>query len=100
MPSTPNTPITKDDVRHMAALARLDVDASTQDVFAKQFGDILTYMQALSQVDTEGVEPLYSPTLHASPVRPDVATNRRQREDVLHNAPEQNGEYFVVPRIV
>ena len=93
-------PITRDDVRHMAQLARLDVDEATQDMFARQFGDILTYMDTLSRVDTTGVEPLYSPALHAGPVRPDVAQNRRQREDVLANAPEQNGEYFVVPRIV
>lgn len=93
-------PITRDDVRRMAQLARLDVDEATQDMFARQFGDILTYMDTLSRVDTTGVEPLYSPALHAGPVRPDVAQNRRQREDVLANAPEQNGEYFVVPRIV
>lgn len=95
-----STPITKDDVRRMAQLARLDVDENTQGIFAQQFGDILTHMDTLSQVNTDGVEPLYSPALHTSPVRSDVAENRRPRQDVLANAPEQNGEYFVVPRIV
>ena len=93
-------PITQEDVRHMAQLARLDIDDSTQDLFTRQFADILTYMDALGQVDTSNVEPLYSPAQHVGPLRPDAAHNKRERQDVLANAPEKDEEYFVVPRIV
>ncbi|MDD6181724.1 MAG: Asp-tRNA(Asn)/Glu-tRNA(Gln) amidotransferase subunit GatC [Desulfovibrionaceae bacterium] len=88
------------EVAKMARLARLDVPAERQELFARQFGDILSYMDILAQVDTAGVEPLYSPVLHASNPRPDAAENRRERAEVLGNAPEQDGQYFIVPRIV
>lgn len=96
-------PITQDDVTHMAALARLDIDEATRDRFTLQFADILTYMDVLDQVDTNGVEPLYSPSRHGEALRPDTpvdAEHRRSREAILSGAPEQDGEYFVVPRIV
>ena len=93
-------PITKDDVQHMADLARLRVDDATQELFTRQFADILTYMDVLAKVNTDNVQPLYSPALHASPVREDKAEQRRERADVLSNAPVQDGQYFIVPRIV
>ena len=93
-------PITTDDVQRMATLARLDIPQETPELFARQFVDILTYMDVLATVDTKDTEPLYSPSLHATPLRQDAADNRRQREDVLSNAPQQDGQYFVVPRIV
>lgn len=93
-------PITNDTVAHMAVLARLDIDASTQERFTRQFVDILGYMEVLRGVDTEGVEPLYSPVQHGKASREDVVRNCRTREQILENAPEQDGRYFVVPRIV
>ncbi len=57
-------------------------------------------MEVLGGVDTEGVEPLYSPVQHSDASREDAACNRRTREEVLRNAPEQDGQYFIVPRIV
>lgn len=92
--------ISPEDVAHMAALSRLSVSREEQALFARQFGDILRYMDVLAQVDTENVKPLYSPAQHASAGREDQAANRRTRQEVLANAPEQDGEYFIVPRIV
>ena len=92
--------IGKEDVRHMAALSRLQISEAEQDMFARQLGDILGYMDVLSRVDTSAVEPLYSPALHQGPLREDTAERRRRREDILANAPEADGEYFIVPRIV
>lgn len=93
-------PISTDDVQKMAALARLSIDAPTQERFARQFGDILQYMDVLRNIDTQGVEPLYSPVQHAEASRPDVAANVHQREQVLANAPHKDDTYFVVPRVV
>ncbi len=95
-----NKTISPEEVAHMAALSRLSVSEEEQALFARQFGDILGYMDVLAQVDTENVEPLYSPAQHAAPGREDQAVNRRTRREVLANAPEQDGEYFIVPRIV
>lgn len=92
--------ITKETVAHMAALARLSVTEEEKTLFARQFGDILAYMKVLSNVDTSGVEPLYSPVQHASAMREDRAERRRSREEVLQNAPERDEGLFIVPRIV
>ena len=89
--------ISREEVAHMAALSRLRVSDEEQKLFARQFGDILGYMDVLAQVNTENVDPLYSPVQHAAEGR---AVNRRSREEVLANAPEADGEYFIVPRIV
>lgn len=96
-------PVTQNDVTRMAALARLNIDAPTCERFTRQFADILTYMDVLGQVDTDGVEPLYSPSQHAEALRADApadASRRHAREAVLSGAPAQDGEYFIVPRIV
>lgn len=93
-------PITNEDVARMATLARLDVPPETQARFARQFADIMRYMDVLNTVNTEGVEPMYSPSAHAEQRRADEARQHQPREEVLRNAPQQDGEYFVVPRIV
>lgn len=95
-----NKTISPEEVAHMAALSRLSVSEEEQALFARQFGDILGYMDVLAQVDTENVQPLYSPAQHTAAGREDQAVSRRSRQEVLANAPEQDGEYFIVPRIV
>ena len=92
--------ISQADVAHMATLSRLYVSPDEQALFARQFGDILAYMDVLAEVDTTGVEPLYSPVQHEGIPREDEARHVRSREAVLANAPHGDGEYFVVPRIV
>ncbi|MGE9986060.1 Asp-tRNA(Asn)/Glu-tRNA(Gln) amidotransferase subunit GatC [Desulfovibrio sp. SGI.169] len=92
--------ISREEVAHMAALSRLRVSDEEQELFARQFGDILGYMDVLARVDTDNVEPLYSPAQHTARGREDQAVNRRSREEALGNAPEADGEYFIVPRIV
>lgn len=92
--------ISTDQVAAIARLARLAPDEAQLAVFARQFGDILGYMELLNGLDTTGVEPLYSPVQHATALRPDEVAQRCAREDVLRNAPEADAEFFVVPRIV
>lgn len=84
----------------IATLARLRLDAGTLQQFAAQMHDILNYMETLSAVDTTGVEPLYGPVAHASPTRPDEVARTCDRDDVLRNAPESDGRFFIVPKIV
>ncbi|MDM8215009.1 Asp-tRNA(Asn)/Glu-tRNA(Gln) amidotransferase subunit GatC [Desulfovibrio piger] len=92
--------ISKETVARMATLARLSVTEEEKALFARQFGDILAYMDVLSKVDTTDVEPMYSPALHAPAMREDRAERRRSREEVLQNAPERDEGLFIVPRIV
>ncbi|MBG0775010.1 MAG: Asp-tRNA(Asn)/Glu-tRNA(Gln) amidotransferase subunit GatC [Desulfovibrionaceae bacterium] len=84
----------------IAALARLQLPEDKLALFAGQFEDILGYMDQLGEVDTTGVEPMYSPAEHATVFRGDAAEKRVRRDDVLANAPETDGTFFVVPKIV
>ncbi len=92
--------LTTDDMTHLARLARLAPEKDVLARFETQCADILAYMDILSEVDTTGVEPLYSPVEHATPYRDDVPERRRERQDILANAPETDGNFFIVPRIV
>ncbi|MDR3359025.1 MAG: Asp-tRNA(Asn)/Glu-tRNA(Gln) amidotransferase subunit GatC [Desulfovibrio sp.] len=92
--------VSREDVLKMAGLSRLQPTGEERELFARQFRDILGYMDILAAVDTEGVEPLYSVALHGGILRDDAAAAGLSREEALANAPLRNGECFVVPRIV
>ena len=92
--------ITREKVAHMAELAKLELDETTQERFARQFSGILRYMDELNAVDTQGVDALYQPVHHSAATRPDLIEASLDREKLLAEAPEQDGQYFVVPRIL
>lgn len=92
--------ISTDEVITVAGLARLNLVPEKQEQFAAQFNDILGYMQKLNELDTTGVEPLYSPVTHETVFRDDVVQEEYSREELLGNAPATDGTYFIVPRIV
>lgn len=89
-------------VRHVARLARLALSSEEEERFAAQLGHVLEYIERLQTVDVEGVEPLgfAGDTIAAAPLREDVVRPSLPRETVLAQAPQQNGEAFVVPRII
>ncbi len=95
-----NKTINIEDVQRMATLARLEITDETKALFAGQFADILNYMDVLAHVDTDNIEPLYSPIVHEGILREDVAQNKAKRAEVLSNAPRDDEQYFIVPRIV
>ena len=92
--------ISPEKVARIAQLSRLDLPQDKLELFAGQVGDILDYMDKLGELDTDGVEPLYSPVAHTTVLRKDEVRKDYKREDVLSNAPEQDGQFFIVPRIV
>lgn len=92
--------ITRDDVAGIAKLARLDLPEGQIDTFVGQFNDILGHMDDLGRADTEGVEPLYTPVEHVTRMRADEVRDEFPREDILSNAPETDGNHFIVPKIV
>ncbi len=92
--------ISVDEVAKVAGLARLNLEPEKVEQFAAQFNDILGYMQKLNELDTSGVEPLYSPVIHETVFRNDEVRMEYSREELLGNAPDTDGSYFIVPRIV
>jgi aspartyl-tRNA(Asn)/glutamyl-tRNA(Gln) amidotransferase subunit C len=92
--------ITPEQVAKVASLSRLDLPQDKLELFAGQLGDILAYMDKLGELDTDSVEPMYSPVEHTTVLRADVARKEHVRDEILGNAPKQDGQFFIVPRIV
>lgn len=92
--------ISPEEVAKVARLSRLDLPQEKLELFAGQLGDILDYMDKLGELNTDDVEPLYSPVSHTTVLRKDEAKKDYTREEVLSNAPEQDGQFFIVPKIV
>lgn len=92
--------ITREEVRHVARLARLDLDDDTLDTMAGQLAGILEYMDTLNRVDTEGVASTAHAVSLTTPLRDDQRRPHLDREAALANAPERDEESFLVPRVI
>ena len=93
--------ISKDEVRHVAQLARLALDDQALDEMAVQIGTILAYMETLNRVDTTTVQPTaHAVSVPITPVREDVTGAHLPRDQALANAPDEDGESFLVPRVI
>ncbi len=88
------------DVEHVARLARLDLGPEEKERMRRELDGILSYIDKLRALDTEGVEP----TAHAVPMtnvmREDVTRPSFPQSDMLANAPDRSGEFFRVPKII
>ncbi|MEZ4577049.1 MAG: Asp-tRNA(Asn)/Glu-tRNA(Gln) amidotransferase subunit GatC [Desulfobacterales bacterium] len=92
--------LTKEEVLHVATLARLNIDASRIDTFADQLGNILEYVETLDQIDTREVVPTFHAVDKSNAFRDDAAAAHLDREAALANAPEAEDGYFIVPKVI
>jgi aspartyl-tRNA(Asn)/glutamyl-tRNA(Gln) amidotransferase subunit C len=82
------------EVRHVAGLARVDLDDEEVELFAEQFADILEYFDALDEVpETDAEEEL------DNVMRPDEVREGLTQEEALRNAPETEDGYFKGPKV-
>jgi aspartyl-tRNA(Asn)/glutamyl-tRNA(Gln) amidotransferase subunit C len=92
--------LTTEQVREVAKLARLALDEPTLQRYAGQLEPILGYVDKLGEVETSGVEPM----AHALPVqnvfRADTVGPALPLDKVLQNAPETDGPFFKVPKVI
>ncbi len=86
-------------VRKIAHLARLKLTEEEEELFSKQLGDILDFVEQLGELDTSEVEP-YLQDIEETPMREDKPGESLSQEEALKNAPERDDGFFVVPRIV
>ena len=87
-------------VRKVARLARLHVDEARVEGLARELSGILTWIEQLQEVDTDGVEPMASTEAVSLPMREDVVTEGGDPARILANAPRQDRNFFVVPKVV
>lgn len=92
--------ITREEVIHVAELARLDVDEKSIDMFADQIGKILEYVETLNRVDTQDVIPTSHAITLTNVFREDIEKEHIERDEALANAPEKEDGHFVVPKVV
>lgn len=86
--------------RRVAHLARIEVDESDLPKVAEELSNILGFMEQLSEVDVDGVEPMTSVTPMAAPQRADKITDGGIPEKILANAPDAREGFFSVPKVV
>ncbi|MBF0450694.1 MAG: Asp-tRNA(Asn)/Glu-tRNA(Gln) amidotransferase subunit GatC [Candidatus Magnetomorum sp.] len=93
-------PITKEDIQHIAKLARLELEPQEIDDFTCQFGNILSYIERLDQVNTDNILPMSHPIHMVNAFREDSILPSIPTEVALSNAPEKDEHAFIVPKIV
>jgi aspartyl-tRNA(Asn)/glutamyl-tRNA(Gln) amidotransferase subunit C len=92
--------ITKQEVEHVAKLARLELSEQEKEKLTDQLSNILTYVETLSGLDTKGVEPTAHVLDLKNVMRDDVAVPGLPRERALANAPDQAAGHYKVPKII
>ena len=90
----------KIDVAYLAELARLELTDEEKAVFQPQLENIVKYVEKISEVDVEGVEPMMHGRTLVNAFREDVVRPSLDREAALANAPERVGDEFLLPKIV
>ena len=81
-------------------LAKLRFSEAEEEVLARDMSYILDYVRTLNQVDTSDIPPLTHVFNLAHVVREDSVQRRVTHEDALRNAPDTDGEYFRVPKVI
>lgn len=92
--------ITRDDVAHVARLARLDLTEEELGRFTEQLGDVLEHAAGVAALDTAGVEPTAHPLPLVNVLRADEPRPSLDRAEVLAMAPATEDNRFRVPRIL
>jgi aspartyl-tRNA(Asn)/glutamyl-tRNA(Gln) amidotransferase subunit C len=92
--------ITIEQVRHVARLARLELNAAEEQSLQSDLSAILAYVDKLNQLNTDEVEPTTQVGESGTPMRDDEITNRPAPEEMLANAPARSRNFFKVPKII
>ena len=87
-------------VRKVAKLSRLQLEESEISEFTGQLEAILEYMEKMNQLDTSNVQPLAHCLDISNCFRADIVKSSLGTEKAVANAPETDGEYFIVPKIL
>lgn len=100
--STHKAGLSRQDVEHVARLARLALSEGEKERYTAQLGQILTYVEKLGQLDTKDVPPTSHPLPMTNVWREDRAETGTlgSPEEILANAPERDGPFFKVKKVI
>ncbi|MCW5875282.1 MAG: Asp-tRNA(Asn)/Glu-tRNA(Gln) amidotransferase subunit GatC [Anaerolineales bacterium] len=92
--------LSREDVDHIALLARLHLSDEEKERYRRQLSDILAHVDKLKELDTAAVQPMSSVAVPQSRLRPDEPSPAMPRADLLGNAPDTAAEQFRVPPVL
>jgi len=92
--------ITREDVKKIAVLAKLEFSEEEMENYRGHLEQILNYVQKLNEVDTDQVEATYYVQYIKEAMREDRSMVSLDREDVLKNAPKEDQGFFCVPKVI
>ena len=87
-------------VKHISKLARISVDEEKANKLAGDLNSIFEFIEKLNELNTENVEPLTSVANTTLRFREDEVESQNIREKILSNSPDNNEDFFVVPKVV
>ena len=91
--------ITIKDVEHVAKLARLELTEEEKELYTKQLGDVLKYVDQMNEVDTTNIKPMTQVIDFCNVMREDKVVQEISKEALMANAPEEENGFFKVPKI-
>ena len=92
--------ITDEVINHLADLARLEFSDEEKAELKQDLEKMIGFVEKLKEVDTTGVEPLMHITDAVNILREDVAEKTITKQEALLNAPQTNGNFFIVPKVI
>ena len=87
-------------IKHISKLSRISVDDAKADKLAGDLNSIFDFIEKLNELNTDNVEPLTSVAETTLKLRADEVKGENIRDQILKNSPEENEDFFVVPRVV
>ena len=87
-------------IKHISKLSRISVDDAKANKLAGDLNSIFDFIEKLNELNTNNVEPLTSVAETTLKLRADEVISENIRDQILKNSPEENEDFFVVPRVV
>ena len=87
-------------VKHISKLSRISIDDNKAKKLSNDLNSIFSFIEKLNELDTKNTEPLTSIAETTLKLRKDEIKSKNLREDILKNSPDNNKDFFVVPKVV
>ena len=87
-------------IKHISKLSRISVDEKRAEKLADDLNSIFEFIEKLNELKTDNVKPLTSIAETTLKFRSDEIKSRNIREQIIKNSPEDNEDYFVVPKVI
>ena len=87
-------------IKHISKLSRISVDEKKAEKLAGDLNSIFEFIEKLNELKTDNVQPLTSVTETTLKLRDDEVKSKNLREQIIKNSPQENEDYFVVPKVI